>query len=104
MRRILVEDARRKKRLKYGGDRTQLELNSELIGAKPSEDLLALDEALTKLKATEPVVAKLVDLRYFGGMTIKEAAEALGISPRTTDLYWSYAKSWLLAELRTDES
>jgi RNA polymerase sigma factor (TIGR02999 family) len=103
MRRILIEDARRKKRFKYGGDRTRIELNAELIGAKPSEDLLALDEALTKLKAKEPVVAKLVDLRYFGGMTIKEAADALGISPRTADLYWSYAKSWLLAELRADE-
>jgi RNA polymerase sigma factor (TIGR02999 family) len=104
MRRILVENARRKKRLKYGGDRTQLELNAELIAdSGPHEDLLALDEALTKLAAREPQVAKLVELRYFGGMTVKEAAKVLGVSPRTADIYWSYAKSWLFAELRGDE-
>jgi DNA-directed RNA polymerase specialized sigma24 family protein len=65
--------------------------------------LLALDEALTRLAAREPQVAKLVELRYFGGMTIKEAAKVLDVSPRTADIYWSYAKSWLFAELRGDE-
>jgi RNA polymerase sigma factor (TIGR02999 family) len=104
MRRILVEHARRKNRLKYGGDRTLLELDEKLVvNFEPSDDLLALDEALTRLAAKEPQVAKLVELRYFGGMTIKEAARVLGVSTRTADIYWSYAKSWLYAELRTDE-
>jgi RNA polymerase sigma factor (TIGR02999 family) len=105
MRRILVENARRKNRLKHGGDRTQHELHPELVAAsEPSDDLLALDEALTRLAAKEPQVAKLVQLRYFGGLTIKEAAEILGVSPRTADAYWSYAKAWLRAELRGDDA
>jgi RNA polymerase sigma factor (TIGR02999 family) len=105
MRRILVENARRKHRLKHGGDRTQLLLDEELVAAsEPPDDLLALDEALTRLAAREPAVAKLVELRYFAGMTIKEAAKILGVAPRTADIYWCYAKSWLLAELRPDES
>jgi len=104
MRRILVENARRKNRLKHGGGRTQQELRSDLVAVpESSEDLLALDEALTRLALKEPEVAKLVQLRYFGGLTIPEAAETLGVSPRTADTYWSYARSYLLAELRAND-
>jgi RNA polymerase sigma factor (TIGR02999 family) len=101
MRRILVDNARRKRRPKHGGDRTQQDVPLDLIAApEVSEDLLALDEALERLAALEPRVAALVQLRYFGGLTLRQAAEVLGISPRTADSYWAYARSWLLAELR----
>jgi RNA polymerase sigma factor (TIGR02999 family) len=104
MRRILVENARRKNCLKHGGDKTRRDLPSDLAAApEPSDDLLALDEALTRLEAKEPQVAKLVQLRYFGGLNIKEAAKILGVSPRTADSYWSYARAWLRAELRGDD-
>lgn len=105
MRRILVENARRKKRGKHGGDRRQQQLDSGLVAApEVSEDVLAIDEALTRLAQKEPVVAQLVQLRYFGGLTNKEAAQALGISPRTAGIYWSYARSWLRAEVSGDQA
>lgn len=95
MRRILVENARRKRGLKHGGGRRRAPLDPDAI-AEPeaAEDLLALDEALTRLAATEPQVAELVKLRYFAGMTIPRAAALLQISPRTADAWWSYAKAW----------
>jgi RNA polymerase sigma factor (TIGR02999 family) len=105
MRRILVENARRKKRTKHGGDRKPQQLDPELVAApEVSEDVLAIDEALTRLAAKEPVVAQVVQLRYFGGLTVKEAAETLGISPRTADMYWAYARSWLRAEVSGDRT
>jgi RNA polymerase sigma factor (TIGR02999 family) len=101
MRRILVENVRRKRSRKRGGDRARQELDPAHLGApEVTDDLLALDEALTKLTAAEPHVAELVKLRYFTGLTIKEAAEVLGISSRTADSYWAYARAWLLTELR----
>jgi RNA polymerase sigma factor (TIGR02999 family) len=104
MRRILVENARRKSSRKRGGGRARQELDpSQLAAPEASDDLLALDEALTQLAAFEPHVAELVKLRYFTGLTIKEAAAVLGISSRTADSYWAYAKAWLLARLQ-DES
>ncbi len=103
MRRILVENARRKQRLKHGGDRTRRDFDRERLAApEASEDLLALDEALARLAAVDPQAAELVRLRYFGGLTLKKAAEVLGVSPRTADSWWAYARSWLLAELRGD--
>ena len=100
MRRILVEAARRKQRLKRGGDRQRLSLDyMELSIAEPDEELLALDEALEKLEAKYPERAALVKLRYFGGLTGDEAALALGVSPATADRYWTYARAWLLREL-----
>ena len=100
IRRILVENARRKKRLKHGGDGTRQDFDPDRIAAPDvSEDLLALDEALSRLAASDPQAAKLVQLRYFGGLTLKQAAEVLGVSPRTADSYWAYARSWLLAAL-----
>jgi len=96
MRRILVENARRKRRLKRGGGVVRRELEeAELLAPEPREDLLALDEALTQLAATDRAAADLVQLRYFGGLSIREAAETLGISPRTADRLWAYAKAWL---------
>lgn len=100
MRRILVENARRKQRLKYGGDRQNADFDyAQLAIEETSEDIIALDEALTKLAAEEPVVAELVKLRYFAGLTIEQAAETLGISSRTADRYWAYARAWLYREV-----
>ncbi len=101
MRRILVENARRKRGLKHGGGRQRQSLDPEGPAApQAADDLLALDEALTRLAATEPRVAELVQLRYFAGLTIPQAAAQLQISPRTADAWWSYAKAWFQAALQ----
>lgn len=96
MRRILVENARRKRSLKHGGElrRDDLDL-SQLAAPELVEDLLALDEALNRLSEQDPVKAELVKLRHFGGLTIEEAAQALGISTTTANRYWAYARAWL---------
>ena len=96
MRRILVENARRKKRARHGGglQRVEVEL-ANLRTRMPPDDLLALDEALEQLGQEDPKKAQLVTLRYFAGMTIEEAAEALGISRVTAHRYWTYARAWL---------
>jgi RNA polymerase sigma factor (TIGR02999 family) len=104
MRRILVESARRKASLKRGGHRQRVELDSACsITEPPSLDLIALDEALTKLASTEPAKADLVKLRFFAGLTMPEAAAAMGVSLATAERYWTFARSWLYAELN-DES
>jgi RNA polymerase sigma factor (TIGR02999 family) len=101
MRRILVEHARKKHRLKRGGGRVRVVLDPALIAApEASDDLLALDEALKKLEAEDSQVAALVNLRYFAGLTSKQAAQALGIGQRTADTHWAYARAWLLTTLR----
>jgi RNA polymerase sigma factor (TIGR02999 family) len=101
MRRILVEMARRKSRIKHGGelDRVPLE-DAALVSVPTSDVLLALDEALTRFAAHEPEAAKIVELRYFAGLSIDEAADALGISRATANRHWAYAKAWLRCELR----
>ncbi|MEX2306366.1 MAG: ECF-type sigma factor [Pirellulales bacterium] len=100
MRRILVENARRKASLKHGGGRQRVDLDSACSATEPpSLDLLALDEALSKLAATEPAKADLVKLRFFAGLTMPEAAVAMGISRATAERYWTFARSWLYAEL-----
>jgi RNA polymerase sigma factor (TIGR02999 family) len=100
MRRILVENARRRRRLKHGGNRQRIDLNSAcLISDAASIDLLALDEALSRLAAEQPRKAELVKLRYFAGLTIAEAAAALGISLATAERDWTFSRSWLYAEL-----
>jgi RNA polymerase sigma factor (TIGR02999 family) len=101
MRRILVDNARRKRSHKRGGDRVRQELDpSQIAAPEVADDLLALDEALTKLTASDPPVAELVKLRYFAGLTIRQAAEVLGVASRTADSYWAYARAWLLTELQ----
>jgi RNA polymerase sigma factor (TIGR02999 family) len=101
MRRILVEAARRKHGPERGGDFTRHDLDPEQTAPPgPSPRLLALDEALDRLAAIEPRAAEVVKLRYFAGLTVAEAASALGISPRTADSDWAYARAWLVAALR----
>jgi RNA polymerase sigma factor (TIGR02999 family) len=103
MRRLLVENARRKKRLKRGGDRRRVPLEgAESLVQGPSEDLLALDEALTRLTAHDPVKAEVVKLRFFAGLTMPEVAQSLSLSLATAEPYWTYACTSLYAEL-TDE-
>ena len=99
MRRILVENARRKKADKHGGGRARRELDSGIAAPADAPDLLALDEALTRLEATDPQAARLVQLRYFAGLSIPKAAEVLGISPRTADRVWAYARAWLFQQI-----
>ena len=103
MRRILVESARRKSRLKHGREHQRVDLDSGcLVSAPPSLDLLALDEALSRLAATEPAKAELVKLRFFAGLTMPEAAAVLDISLATAERYWTFARSWLYAEMADD--
>jgi RNA polymerase sigma factor (TIGR02999 family) len=100
MRRILVENVRRKRSLKRGGDRSRQDLAEDLPALpEPHEDLLALDEALNKLAAKDPLKAQLVQLRCFAGLTVEEAARALGISSTTAERYWTYARAWLRREI-----
>jgi RNA polymerase sigma factor (TIGR02999 family) len=100
MRRILVENARRKQSLKRGGSRAREDVDElQLAAPEPREDLLALDEALTKLAATDRAAADLVQLRAFAGLTLPEAAEVLGISPRTAGRLWAFARAWLRREV-----
>jgi RNA polymerase sigma factor (TIGR02999 family) len=107
MRRILVENARRKRSLKRGGglNRHDLERAPPASGVSPPEaaelreDLLAVDEALGRLTAQDPLKAELVKLRYFAGFTLEQSAEALGISSTTADRYWAYARAWLHQEI-----
>jgi RNA polymerase sigma factor (TIGR02999 family) len=106
MRRILVENARRKNRLKHGGGRLRVELEAaHFLENNTSEDLEAIDEALTKLAAEDPDKAELVKLRFFAGLTMPEIAQVLKISLATAERHWTYARTWLYAELKDrDES
>ena len=102
MRRILIDNARRKARPKHGGERKRVNLDEAAAVTEPTvafDDLLALDEAITKLAAAEPIKANLVKLRFFTGLTIPQAAEVLGISEATAERYWTYARVWLYCEL-----
>ena len=100
MRRILIENARRKKRLKHGGDHQEVDIEeAEVTISGPCDDLLALDEALEKLAEADKVKADLVKLRFFAGLTNEQAAQVLGISHNTADRYWAYARSWLHLEI-----
>jgi RNA polymerase sigma factor (TIGR02999 family) len=104
MRRILVEQARRKCGPKQGGHWQRQDGLLETAGPlAESEQILDVDEALKKLSAENPQVARLVELRYFGGLSLEEAAAALGVSARTARRYWVYAKAWLMDELRDSE-
>ena len=105
MRRILVENARRKGSLKRGGGRRPEDLpESKLLEPQPSDDLLALDEALGKLAEKDAAKAELVKLRYFAGLTMEQTAESLGISLATAHRWWNYARAWLHQEIAGPEN
>jgi RNA polymerase sigma factor (TIGR02999 family) len=99
MRRILIDQARRKKTEMHGGGRLRQEL-PDLIAPEREDELLALNEALEQLGAEDPVKARLVELRYFAGLTNDQAADVLGISPSTADRHWAYARAWLQTAVR----
>jgi RNA polymerase sigma factor (TIGR02999 family) len=101
MRRILIDQARRKRRPKHGGGRNRVSLDEALcLGEAANEDLLALDEALEKLGRAEPAKAELVKLHYFAGLSLEEAGRVLGIAHRTAKRHWAYARAWLFAAIR----
>jgi len=101
MRRILIDQARRKKSGKHGGELERIELDETLLaGAGPRHDLLELDDLLGQLSEVDSQAAELVKLRFFAGLTGDQAAEILGISPRSADLVWSYARAWLFDRLQ----
>ena len=100
MRRILIDNARRKRRPKHGGGRNRVSLDEALcLGEAADDDLLALDEALEKLAREEPAKAELVKLHFFAGMGLEEAGKALGLSHRTAKRHWAYARAWLYASI-----
>jgi RNA polymerase sigma factor (TIGR02999 family) len=101
MRRILVEQARRKNRVRHGGALRRVDFDSEVpISDGTDENLFALDEALQRLTTEDPEAAEVVKLRYFAGLTIEETASALGISVRTVNRHWAYARAWLFRKLQ----
>jgi len=100
MRRILIETARRKRRIRHGGGRKRLDLDRvAFLEEAPAEELLALNEALDRLTTEEPTVVEVVKLRYFAGLTQQQTAEILGIPRRTADRHWAYARAWLYQEI-----
>ena len=99
MRRILTDFARARKSQKRGGAARHVPLDDVLVSSTPRIDLLELDEALTSLAAVEPRQARVVELRFFGGLSVQEAAEVLHVSPETVQRDWRSAKEWLLHEL-----
>lgn len=102
MRRILIENARRKKSPKHGGDLKKIDLNEEVLvvgDSVPSETMIALNEALEKLSNRDKIKAEVVKLRYFAGLTSEQAAGILKISPTTAKRYWIYSRAWLLREI-----
>lgn len=105
MRRILIESARRKKRQRHGGGRQRVELEGQdLAAGRPPEELLAIDEALTKLAVEDPEAAQVVKLRFYGGLSIEEAADALGLSRASAYRHWTYARAWLRSALADDDT
>lgn len=104
MRRILIENARRKKRIRYGGGHKRVDLDvADVADEMHSDDLLALDEALEKLTNVDKGSAELIKLRFFAGLTTEQAAEILGIPHRTADRNWAYARAWLYKEINKGE-
>src|SRR5438270_3015406 len=105
MRRILIDQARHKQsRRRGGGQRRQDIEHDQIAAAEPSLDILAVNEALERFEEVDPLKADLVKLRYFAGLTIPQAADALGVSSTTADRYWAYARAWLHAELKKEAS
>ncbi|MEO8481163.1 MAG: ECF-type sigma factor [Acidobacteriota bacterium] len=106
MRRLLIERARRRHAAKRGGDQIMVTLDDTLLAAGPSPealDLMALDDALSRLETLDHQQARIVELRFFGGLSVEETAEALSISPATVKRHWAVARAWLLRELKGAE-
>jgi RNA polymerase sigma factor (TIGR02999 family) len=104
MRRILLNRARDKKRLKRGGEHRRVDLDQVEIALDTDEEqLISIDEALAQLAAEDPGAAQLVNLRFFAGLTLKEAADSLGLVLRTAERQWAYARAWLYARLRQED-
>ena len=104
MRRILVDNARRKSRPKHGGDRERIEFDPvPSVGSGSPDELLRIDEALERLAADDETAARVVKLCYFGGVAVEQSAEMLGISRATAYRHWTYAKAWLHAEIKRDD-
>ncbi len=104
MRRVLVDHARAARRIKRGGERQRVELDERLtVSPRQTDDVLAIDEALERLAELDPRQAKIVELRFFGGMTNDEVAEVIGVSRATVDRQWRVIKAWLRQQLRDDE-
>ncbi|MFC1765642.1 sigma-70 family RNA polymerase sigma factor [Planctomycetota bacterium] len=102
MRRILIDSARRKKRQKHGGKHQKSELEESILGVNDRvqvDDLIALDEALSKLTKKDEAMAEVIKLRYFAGLSVEQTADVLEISPRTVKRHWAYARAWLLCEI-----
>jgi RNA polymerase sigma factor (TIGR02999 family) len=102
MRRILIDNARRKKSLKRGGDHQKVDIDESILSqncASSEDDLISLDEALVRLSAEDEIRAEVVKLRYFAGLSVEQTAEVLGVSPPTVKRYWAYARAWLLREI-----
>lgn len=105
MRRVLVDHARSKKRLKRGGGRQRLSLREDAtISRERDADVLAVEEALTKLAELDPLQARIVEMRFFGGMTVDEVAEVLGLSKRSVERHWTVIRAWLRRELAEENS
>ncbi len=101
MRRILVEQARRKLRIKHGGEQHRVDLDHpDLVANLPPDELLLMNDAIDSLAAHDPIAAELVKLRYFAGLTIEEAAESIGESRTTAYRHWTYARAWLIAQVQ----
>jgi RNA polymerase sigma factor (TIGR02999 family) len=104
MRRILIDNARRKRAIRHGGGQQRVNLDDvEIAAAAEDDELIAVHEALDKLAAHDPKKAELVKLRYFAGMTIEEAAKVLGVSEPTAKRYWTYARAWLFREISSSQ-
>ncbi|HKB90461.1 MAG TPA: sigma-70 family RNA polymerase sigma factor [Opitutaceae bacterium] len=103
MRRILIENARRKARLKHGGNQVALDIEKlELASTTPDEKILLIDEAIEKLRLHDPEKANVVVLKFFGGHTNEEVAHSLGVTERTVERQWAYAKAWLFKTIRQE--
>jgi len=104
MRRILIENARRKLRIRRGGEHQRVSLNAEdMVVESPSLDLIALDEALSELVEKDQTKGELVKLRYFAGLTLEEAAQVLDMSTTTAGRHWNYARAWLYGKIHSDD-